>query len=137
MRGFAVISFWECTDSGFDLRLVTKSEQGGGNLEIAFTEQVLVRSQSVVARVVAGETLIVPVRAKVGDLASIYSFNGTGTLIWKLLASPKTISQVAAAVAEEYDVEPAQAERDVTDFVSEMKGVGLVEVPAPVAMAAD
>ena len=125
---------------GFGFRsemFVTKSEQGDDNLEIAFREQVLVRSQSVVARVVAGETLIVPVRAKVGDLASIYSFNGIGTLIWKLLASPKTILQVAAAVAEEYDVEPAQAERDVTDFVSEMKGVGLVEVPASVAMAAD
>ena len=106
-------------------------------METAITEQVLVRSQSVVARVVAGETLIVPVRARVGDLASIYSFNGTGTLIWKLLASPKTIAQVAAAVAEEYDVEPAQAERDVTGFVNEMKGVGLVEVPASVAMAAD
>src|SRR6266700_1349304 len=92
---------------GFGFRsetFVTKSEQGDDNLETAFREQVLVRSQSVVARVVAGETLIVPVRAKVGDLASIYSFNGTGTLIWKLLASPKTISQVAAAVAEEYDV---------------------------------
>jgi hypothetical protein len=127
---------------GFGFRselFVTKSEQEAAILEIAFREQVLVRSQSVVARVVAGETLIVPVRAKVGDLASIYSFNGTGTLIWKLLASPKTISQVAAAVAEEYDVEPAQAERDVADFVSEMKGVGLVEVPvsSAAAMAAD
>jgi hypothetical protein len=124
---------------GFRLRRLLRIRTGGGSLEIAFREQVLVRSQSVVARVVAGETLIVPVRAKVGDLASIYSFNGTGTLIWKLLASPKTISQVAAAVAEEYDVEPAQAERDVTDFVSEMKGVGLVEVPVSLssAMAAD
>jgi hypothetical protein len=100
-------------------------------------EQVLLRSQSVVARVVAGETLIVPVRAKVGDLASIYSFNGTGSLIWKLLESPRTVAQLAAAVAQEYEVEPAQAEQDVADFVSEMKSVGLVEVPALVALAGD
>ena len=51
-----------------------------------FESEKFIRSQSVVARVVAGETLIVPIRGKVGDLASIYSFNGTGTLIWKLLA---------------------------------------------------
>lgn len=100
-------------------------------------EEILVRSESVVARVVAGETLIVPVRAKVGDLASIYSFNGTGTLIWKLLASPKSVAELAAAVAEEYEVDPAQVERDVTSFVKEMKAVGLVEVPSPVAMAGD
>ena len=100
-------------------------------------EESLVRSERVVARVVAGETLIVPVRARVGDLASIYSFNGTGSLIWKLLESPRTVVQLATAVAQAYDVEPAQAERDVTSFVSEMKSVGLVEVPASVAMPGD
>jgi len=102
-------------------------------------DEFLVRSESVVARVVAGETLIVPIRAKVGDLASIYSFNATGSLIWKLLESPKTVAQLATAVAQVYEVELAQAERDVTNFVSEMKSVGLVEVPAAafVAMAGD
>src|SRR5271169_3236682 len=99
--------------------------------------EVLVRSQAVVSRVVAGETLIVPVRAKVGDLASIYSFNGTGSLIWKLLESAKTVAELSMAVAREYDVDPAQAERDVEEFVGEMKAVGLVEVPASVAMAGD
>jgi coenzyme PQQ synthesis protein D (PqqD) len=100
-------------------------------------KQTFVRSQSVVARVVAGETLIVPVRGKVGDLASIYSFNGTGSLIWKLLESPKTLAELTAAVAQEYEVEPARAERDVSEFVGEMKAVGLVEVPASLAMAGD
>ena len=102
-------------------------------------DETLVRSQAVVARVVAGETLIVPIRAKVGDLASIYSFNGTGSLIWKLLESPRTVAELATAVAQAYEVEPAQAEQDVASFVSEMKSVGLVEVPATafVAMAGD
>lgn len=102
-------------------------------------EEKLVRSQAVVARVVGGETLIVPVRAKVGDLASIYSFNGTGSLIWILLESPRTVAELATAVAQAYEVEPAQAERDVTNFVREMKSVGLVEVPVTsfVAMAGD
>ena len=99
--------------------------------------ETFIRSTSVVARVVGGETLIVPVRAKVGDLASIYSFNGTGTLIWKLLESPRTIADLAAAVVEEYDVDLTQAERDVCEFVEEMKSVGLVEVPKALAMAGD
>lgn len=100
-------------------------------------QQHFVRSQSVVARVVAGETLIVPIRAKVGDLASIYSFNGTGSLVWKLLESPKTMVQLAAAVAQEYEIDLQQAEGDVTEFVTELKGVGLVEVSAAFAMAGD
>ena len=99
--------------------------------------ETLVRSQAVVARVVAGETLVVPIRGKVGDLASIYSFNVTGSLIWKLLESPRTVAELAKAVAQAYEVEPALAERDVTNFVSEMKSVGLVEFPANVAIAGD
>lgn len=99
--------------------------------------ETFVRSQSVVARVVAGETLIVPVRARVGDLASIYNFNGTGTLVWKLLESPRTVAELAMAVAQQYEVEPERAERDVMEFVSEIKTVGLVDVLTPVAMAGD
>lgn len=99
--------------------------------------QTLTRSRSVVARVVSGETLIVPIRGKVGDLASIYSFNGTGTLIWKLLEAPKTIEQLAASVAQEYEVDSVQAKVDVTNFVTEMKAVGLVEFAGSVAMAGD
>jgi len=97
----------------------------------------VVRSQSVVARVIAGETLIVPVRSNVGDLASIYSFNGTGTLVWQLLESPQSVAELAEAVAKEYQVEASQAQRDVEQFVGEMKSVGLVDIAAELQMAGD
>ncbi len=96
-----------------------------------------VQSQAVVARVVAGETLIVPVRAKVGDLSSIYKFNGTGTLIWKLLQEPRTVTEIAVAVAEQYDVELSQAEIDVTRFINEMQSADLVEAPVALPIAGD
>jgi hypothetical protein len=142
----AVISSWDESPLGFDAHRLLRNpnairnrnlQAGEVTLATMLRDEILIRSESVVARVVAGETLIVPVRSKVGDLASIYSFNGTGTLIWKLLASPKSVAELAAAVAQEHEVDPAQAENDVTNFVNEMKAVGLVEVPSPVAMAGD
>jgi hypothetical protein len=90
--------------------------------------QVFVRSRAVVSRVVAGETLIVPVRGKVGDLASIYSFNETGSLIWKLLDTPRTAGYVVGAVAEEYQVDTEKVRQDVLRFLSEMRTVGLIEI---------
>lgn len=94
-------------------------------------DQILVRSHSVVARVVGGETLIVPIRGKVGDLASIYRLNGTGSLIWKLLESPTTFRQLVATIADEFEVTPDSANHDVREFVREMESVGLVESPTP------
>lgn len=96
-------------------------------------EQVLIRSLSVVARVIAGETLIVPIRGKVGDLASIYRLNGTASLIWRLLDSPRTIRHLGAAVAKEFEVTPDVASRDVREFAREMKSVGLVELSTSMA----
>ncbi len=91
-------------------------------------DQVFVRSRAVVSRVVAGETLIVPVRGKVGDLASIYSFNETGSLIWKLLDTPRAVGEVVGAIAEEYQVDAEQVRQDVLRFMGEMRGVGLIEI---------
>jgi len=91
-------------------------------------EQVFVRSQAVVSRRVAGETLIVPVRGKVGDLASIYSFNETGSLIWQSMESPKGLAELISAVQQEYAVGYEQAERDVKQFLNDTLSAGLVEV---------
>jgi len=91
--------------------------------------RIFVRSRSVVSRRVSGETLIVPVRGKVGDLASIYSFNEVGSLIWQLLEIPRNVSELVSAVESEYDVDPPQAQQDVSKFLNDMLSVALVEVP--------
>jgi Coenzyme PQQ synthesis protein D (PqqD) len=102
----------------------------GRALSLTKGEQLFVRSRSVVSRVVGGETLIVPVRAKVGDLASIYSFNATASLIWKLLNDPRTAMELGEALAQQYDIEPEQAEKDVSQFLSDMFMAGLIEMGA-------
>jgi hypothetical protein len=56
----------------------------------------------------------------VGDLASIYSFDEVASLILRLL-------ELVSAVEREYDVEPEQAQQDVSKFLNDMLSVGLVE----------
>jgi hypothetical protein len=91
------------------------------------SREVFVRSRSVVSRNVAGEMLIVPVRGKVGDLASIYSFNGTGSLIWQTLDIPRALDELVDAVLREYEVDRESANKDVVQFLSDLLSVGLVE----------
>jgi len=91
-------------------------------------QHLFTRARSVVSRIAGGKTLIVPVRAKVGDLASIYSFSGAGSLIWQLLEAPRALPELVSAVEREYNLGTDEAQRDVTRFVDEMFSVGLVEV---------
>jgi hypothetical protein len=90
--------------------------------------QFFVRSRAVVSRVVARETLIVPVRGKVGDLASIYSFNETGSLIWKILEQPRALADVVSEVAQAYEVDADRVRQDAMRFLSDMLAAGLIEV---------
>jgi hypothetical protein len=87
-----------------------------------------VRSDVVVSRLIAGETLVVPVRGGVGDLASIYTFNPTGTTIWAALDSPKDVEELTRLIEQEYEVSGSDARADVVRFLNEMRAAGLVTV---------
>jgi len=89
--------------------------------------QSYVRSTSVVSRVIAGETLIVPVRGGVGDLASIYSLNEVGSSIWSAIAQPSSQEEIVEHIEQEFAGERQQVEQDVSAFLAEMESAGLVE----------
>jgi hypothetical protein len=89
--------------------------------------QSYVRSTSVVSRVIAGETLIVPVRGGVGDLASIYSLNEVGSSIWSVIAQPSSQEEIVERIEQEFAGERQQVEQDVNAFLAEMESAGLVE----------
>lgn len=87
--------------------------------------QFYVRSDSVVSRVIAGETLIVPIRKGVGDLASIYSLNEVGSSVWHAISSRRSKPEIVACIEQEFEGERLQIESDVESFLSEMCSAGL------------
>ena len=88
--------------------------------------QFYVRADSVVSRVIAGETLIVPIRKGVGDLASIYSLNEVASSIWHAISSRRSKSEIIELIEQQFDGERSQIEPDVESFLAEMCSVGLV-----------
>jgi hypothetical protein len=88
--------------------------------------QLYVRSDSVVSRVIAGETLIVPVRKGLGDLASIYSLNEVASIIWEALQQRRDQDEIVELVKQEFEGEADEVKRDVETFLAEMQSAGLV-----------
>jgi Coenzyme PQQ synthesis protein D (PqqD) len=116
--------------------LQLRKPENNGDESVTVPGPVFVRSQLVVSRLIGGETLIVPVRGNVGDLASIYSFNEIGSLIWKLLDIPKELTELLSAVEQAYDVKEERARKDVEQFLRDMLSAGLVEIRPAAAVAA-
>ena len=88
--------------------------------------QRLVRHGEFVTRDVAGETIVVPIRAGVGDLDSIYTLNDVGATIWNLIDGTRTADDIALAVVEAFEVEPEQARRDVEEFLASLAEAGMI-----------
>jgi hypothetical protein len=86
-----------------------------------------VKKDDCVAREIAGETVIVPIKSQVGDLNSIYTLNELGTMIWKLIDGQTGISQIMEAVCREYEVTPDEAQKDIFAFLTDLKGAGLIQ----------
>lgn len=82
-----------------------------------------VTNPTVVGRVLEGEAvLVLPEKAQVKVL------NEVGARIWALADGTHTVRDIAAAICAEYDVDPAQAEADVLDFVAQLAERGIVEL---------
>lgn len=85
-----------------------------------------IRSSSVVSRVIAEETLIVPIRRGVGDLASIYSLNSVASAIWNSLSEPRSKNEIVHSLVREFDAAAETVIPDVEAFLVEMSAAGLV-----------
>jgi hypothetical protein len=78
-------------------------------------------------RVIAGETLLVPIKAGVGELGSIFTFNEVGAAIWALVGPERTAEDITRRICEEFDVSVEKAARDVESFLGALLEKGLIE----------
>lgn len=84
-----------------------------------------------VTRRVAGETIIVPVSSRVGDLDSIYTLNDVASRVWSLVESPRAIDEIVATLCDEYDAPRDVVVRDVAALLDELQTNGLITFANP------
>ena len=72
----------------------------------------------VVARQVAGETIIVPIKSSPGEMNDIFTLNEVATRTWDLIDGKRTVADIAATIAAEFEVSPEQSLSDTRDLIS-------------------
>jgi len=78
-------------------------------------------SQKVVVRRINDESLLIPLTSDIADMDSLYRLNETGAFIWDAIDGKRNISDITAMMAEEFDVEPGEAEKDLLFFIAEVQ----------------
>lgn len=92
------------------------------------------RASSVIARRVAGETVLVPVATRTRDpefkSARLYVLNETGEYLWSLLDSPRSSLELAQNLTLQFETAVSRARSDVEVFLAALRDIGAVrEVP--------
>lgn len=85
------------------------------------------KNKDVVRRVIAGEVILVPIRARVADMTAIYALDEVADFIWNQLDEDRTLKEIAARVESEFDTEGHDVLADVTALLADLESAGLVE----------
>ena len=86
------------------------------------------KKDNVVARQVAGEPLLIPIRGKLADMQQIFALNEVAQFIWKQIDGAHTRAQIAEAVVNAFEVSEEQAAKDLDAFLDVLLRESLVEV---------
>jgi hypothetical protein len=78
-----------------------------------------------------GDILYAPVGAEEAVMMSIeagryFGLNAVGARIWELLDTPKTVAELCASIAEEFEVNADACEPDVVKFTGHLIENGIV-----------
>jgi hypothetical protein len=84
------------------------------------------RSNEVVCREVGGESILVPIRNRVGDLESIFVLSPVAARIWSLLDRAVSSDHIIDVICTEFEVDRETAAADVTELLESLELASLV-----------
>jgi hypothetical protein len=86
-------------------------------------ESIVARADNVVFRVVDDQAVIVE-----PDTSTVTVVSDTGSSIWALLDGQLCVSDIADAIANEYDTTPDIALADIIEFLSDLQSKALISM---------
>ena len=84
---------------------------------------VITRNAELIETEIDGEMVALDV-----ERGTCLGFNATASRIWALIEQPMSRSVLLTRLGEEFEVDPAECERDVDGLLNELRGQGLVRL---------
>jgi len=82
---------------------------------------VYAHSDEVVARVIEGELLLVPLKAGIGEEeGELFALNSTGRAIWDKLDGNSTVTAISESLSAEFQIDPEAMLKDVSGLLTEL-----------------
>jgi len=107
-------------------------EKVGKAKKLINLENIYCQSADVVARMIEGELILVPLVAGIGSVENeIYALDETGKEIWARLDGHKNVAEIAADLENTYQSSSRSIKNDIIGLMEELAKRGLIWVVAP------
>ncbi len=84
------------------------------------------KNENFVFRKIDNETILVPIKDNVGDMGFIFNLNEVGAFVWEHLDGKNQLIDIKNMISKEFEVSSEEAEKDLCEFVSELKEIHAV-----------
>ena len=84
---------------------------------------VVVATRQQVSTDLAGKKAILSLKNR-----TYYTLDDVASPIWELIQEPRRVEDIAGVMVGRYEVDPAQCQADLLEFLQKMADLGLVEI---------
>lgn len=84
------------------------------------------KNPTVVTRKIGDKVIIVPTQQQTNDFESVFSLNDMAAGIWVQIDGQTPLSTIKERVIKSFNIAPKQAEKNLTDFISCLKGLNMI-----------
>lgn len=82
--------------------------------------------KELIKREIAGDCILVPVGRSTLDSNGLFALNELAAFIWDIIPSVDSEDEIVAKILDEYEIDRETAERDVADFMSKLRDLGII-----------
>lgn len=90
-------------------------------------DRVFRKAEDLVAREVAGETIVVPIRGKLADMRRVFALNPVARHLWDAIDGRRAFGELCESVLARFDAPPATAEAECAELIGKLLDAGLIE----------
>ncbi|MEM7349308.1 MAG: PqqD family protein [Acidobacteriota bacterium] len=94
-------------------------------------DRVFEPKEALVAREIADEVILVPVRGKLAQLKRIFVLNPVGAYIWGELDGERDLAEIHRGIVANFEVSEAEAEADLLEYITALEEAELISLKQP------
>lgn len=90
-------------------------------------DMVLCKNPDMVSRVIADETILMPIYKSSDEINCIYSLNKVASGVWDLIDGKRTLEEIKKEVLKKFDTTEEEVDKEMKKFLKDLKEIVAIE----------